>query len=247
ILLPSGDHTGFSVVVKTVSLVNGATPDPSAFMTQRLVMLFGLSLPSKARVYSKAILLPSGDHSGKTLLAFLLISLVSGAAPDPSAFIIQIFEVEALFAASLPSRARDESKAILLPSGDHTASELSAPKAVSLVSGVTPEPSAFMTQMLNVELVFTASLPSNARRDVNVIFRPSGDQTGPKLSVLVLLKFVSGTALEPCVSQMLVILTDALLPSSARVDSKAIGARIVKARAPDVRPPGEGLKTVTPA
>ena len=55
----------------------------------------------------------------------------------------------------LPSSARSDTKAILLPSGDHTglkvpaAPPAQAEKLVSLVSGVGLEPSLFITQMLD--------------------------------------------------------------------------------------------------
>src|SRR5260370_36367686 len=117
--------------------------------------------------------------------AFAAVNVVSAVAPEPSAFTTQILAALFVFAASLPSKARGDSKVILLPSGDHTRREriVKTPVVIILVTAVAPEPSAFMTQMLVVLFVFAASLPSNARRDMKAIFLPSGDQPGRKLSV----------------------------------------------------------------
>jgi hypothetical protein len=79
-------------------------------------------------------------------------------APEPSAFISQMLEVEFVFTPSLPGlRFLADSKAILLPSGDHTGLRLLAPEAVSLVNGVAPEPSGLMRQMFAVPFAFAAS------------------------------------------------------------------------------------------
>src|SRR5262249_50832794 len=106
---------------------------------------------------TKAILLPSGDQTGFKPFPRQLtqaVSLVSGVRPESSAFITQMFWAPLALTASLPSRARFDTKAILLPSSDQTGLKLSAPTmlkpvpamAVSLVSGAGLEPSAFMTQ-----------------------------------------------------------------------------------------------------
>jgi hypothetical protein len=42
-----------------------------------------LLLPSRARVELKRILLPSGDHAGSLLKAFIAASFVSGVGPEP--------------------------------------------------------------------------------------------------------------------------------------------------------------------
>src|SRR5215471_1623201 len=166
IVLPSGDHAG-KKLLPAVSFVSGIAPEPSAFITQTLVLLpgFAASLPSKARDDLKTILLPSGDHAGIKLPAPSAVSLVRALAPEPSAFITQMLLIALVFAASLPSRARCELKAIFLPSADQTGKKLLALLAVSLVSGVTPEPSASTTHRLMVPLVLPESLKFNARRE----------------------------------------------------------------------------------
>jgi len=129
----------------------------------KILLALAASLPSKARTDEKKIIVPDGDHTGPALLA--TVSLVSGVAPDPSAFITQTFKVELVLAALLPSRARCELKAILLPSGDYSGKSLLAALAVTLVSGVAPEPSAFIAQTLKVKFGLIPSLPSRARVD----------------------------------------------------------------------------------
>src|SRR5260370_28026223 len=97
--------------------------------------------------------------------AFAAVNLVSAAAPEPSAFTTQILAVLFVFAASLPSKARGDSKVILLPSGDHTRREriVKTPVVIILVTAVAPEPSAFLTPMFGVLFLFAASLPSQPR------------------------------------------------------------------------------------
>src|SRR5215472_7149594 len=113
----------------------------------------------------------------------MLLSPVNGAWLEPSAFITQMLATELVLAALLPSRARADAKAILLPSGDQTGlASNDAMLAVSLVSGVGLVPSAFITQTFWVAWVLRASLPSRARFDANAILLPSGDQAGPLLS-----------------------------------------------------------------
>src|SRR5689334_13397295 len=103
----SGEKKAPSATMKLVpdSFVNGAIPEPSAFMTQMLMVPFVLvvSLPSSAREDSKIILPPSGDHDGKKLGG--TVSLVSGAIPEPSACIVQMFWAPN---ASLPFNAAEE-------------------------------------------------------------------------------------------------------------------------------------------
>src|SRR6266478_41709 len=240
ILLPFGDHAikiGF--VPMTVSLVTGVAPEPSAFITQ----MFGLSLalrallPSKARPELNAILLPSGDQAGAKLLA---MSLVSGVAPEPSGFTTQMFSVPPL--RSLPSKARLDENAILLSSGDQADTKLYAPLAVSLVTGMAPEPSAFITQMLKVTLELAASLPSKARLELNAILVPSVDRTGPKLSALLAVSFVSGVVPEPSAftTQTLKVWLGALmasLPSKARPEPNVIVIAFRGGGGPEVAPP----------
>src|SRR5262245_64175345 len=91
---------------------------------------------------SKAILLPSGDQTGEVLC--VVLNLVIGLAPVPSALTTQMFVAE--IPVSLPSRAWDESKAIFLPSGDHAGSKRKFWFETSFVSAVAPLPSALTTQ-----------------------------------------------------------------------------------------------------
>src|SRR5262249_19568131 len=140
--VPSGDQAGMVLATPpAVSLVRAVAPEPSALMTQTLAAGFAESLPSKARADPNAILVPSGDQTGNALFALLAVSRVSGVAPEPSDLITQMFFVVLVLAASLPSRARAETNAILVPSGDQAGLVLSASSAVILVSGVAPEPS----------------------------------------------------------------------------------------------------------
>ena len=56
-----------------VRLVRWVGDEPSTFITHTLVVLLvlALSLPSRARVEAKAILLPSGEMEGNTFAAFV--------------------------------------------------------------------------------------------------------------------------------------------------------------------------------
>src|SRR6476646_8842257 len=101
------------------------------------------------------------------------VNLVSGVAPEPSVAATQRL-VEAPGKTSPPPRARVDKNASLVPSGEKTACILAA--FTNLVSGVAPEPSAFITQRLKPGPAVL--LPSNAPPDVNTIFLPSWDQTG---------------------------------------------------------------------
>src|SRR6476646_11495986 len=106
-----------------VNLVSGVAPEPSVAATQRLVEAPGkTSPPPRARVDKNASLVPSGEKTACILAAFT--NLVSGVAPEPSAFITQRLNVgpDVL----LPSNAPPEVKAILLPSCDHADNEAPA-------------------------------------------------------------------------------------------------------------------------
>ena len=89
---------------------------------------------------------------GLTLCATTAVFFVMGRAPEPSAFTIQMFLVRFVFTLSLPSKARNEAKAIRLPSGDHERSNGSTIPAavVSLVRGWLPDPFTLMTQTFGV-------------------------------------------------------------------------------------------------
>src|SRR5260370_634541 len=181
----SGSNHRRLSVPDAVSLVNGAAEEPSAFIIQMFLVPFefAASVPSNARAESNTILLPSGSQIPGTIFrGWTAVSLVSEVAPEPSAFITQMFGLSLALRALLPSKARPELNAILVPSVDRTGPKLSALLAVSFVSGVVPEPSAFTTQTLKVWLgALMASLPSKARPEPNVIviaFRGGG---GPEV------------------------------------------------------------------
>src|SRR6516162_6949617 len=108
------------------------------------------------------ILLPSGDQSGKSLLVPLAVSPVRWVAPVPSELITHTFRVPLVLSAFVPSRARPDEKAILLPSADQTGLKTLANVEVSLVNAAVPVPSGFTTQTLATEVVLAASLPSRA-------------------------------------------------------------------------------------
>jgi hypothetical protein len=97
------------------------------------------------------------------------VSLVSGVVAFPSALTIQIFATGPSML--LPSRARVESYAILVPVGDHVGWVLLTDWVVSWVRGIWLDPSAFMTHTFTAGIALL--LPSGARKDSNVIFVPS--------------------------------------------------------------------------
>lgn len=92
------------------------------------------------------------------------LSLVSGIALEPSAFMTQMFA--ARIATLLPSRARNDSNAILAPLGDH-AGEADEP-LVSAVNGFNAVLVESVSHMLVAELAW--SMPLSEREDVNAIF-----------------------------------------------------------------------------
>jgi hypothetical protein len=187
IFVPSGDHAGDTLAAKlAVRVVTGVAPLPSALTIQILAIGARVLLPSRARVESNAILVPSGDHAGWVLLADWVVSLVSGIGLDPSACMTHTFT--AGIALLLPSGDRRDSNAIFVPSGDHTGETDEAPAAVKAVRALVLLPSVFMSHIFVAALL--ASLPSNARNDVNTIL-PSvpccetvtllGDMVHPKV------------------------------------------------------------------
>src|SRR6516225_3817539 len=113
--LPSDAQAGDKDVIPDtwVSVGRGVRPEPSAFITQTFVKRFEALLPSKAPLESNAILLPSGDQDGPMLSDETAVNWVSGVAPEPSGFITHMFEVRPVLKASLPSRARSDSYAIV--------------------------------------------------------------------------------------------------------------------------------------
>ena len=171
IFLPSGDHTGETLeAAVALSVVKGVTPVPSAFMTQMFTLFIAAFCPSRARVESYAILLPSGDHAEWMLETVSAESLVRGIALEPSAFITQMFA--AGIAILFPSRARNDSNAILAPLGDH-AGEADEP-LVSAVSGFKLAPVESVSHIFVAELAW--STPLSARDEVNTIV-PCGETT----------------------------------------------------------------------
>src|SRR5215831_6450797 len=98
-----------------VSRVSGMPPEPSAFITHTLKAGFAAPWPpSRGRDDRNAILLPSGDQI-RPSSNDPSVRAVSGVAPEPSALATQM--LPALLMASLPSRARDDSKAMMLDGG----------------------------------------------------------------------------------------------------------------------------------
>src|SRR5260370_28080319 len=95
--------------------------------------------------------------------AFAAVNLVSAVAPEPSAFTTQILAALFVFAASLPSKARGDSKVILLPSGDHTRREriVKTPVVIILVTAAPPPPSSIINQMLVALFLVSSSPPYN--------------------------------------------------------------------------------------
>lgn len=181
ILLPSNDHAsvkGLTIPAAVVSLVRGRAPDPSVLITQTFGVLcwLGELLPSKAPDETKASLVPSGDQTGPQLTEPGAVNVVKGLVPDPSTLTTQTFGINwVVLALLLPSKARNEEKASLVPSGDHFGRKLSAPDAVILVNGRAPEPSALITHMFLVPFGMVASLPSKARVEAKANLLPSGD------------------------------------------------------------------------
>lgn len=211
IFLPSGDHAG-SELEPAVRMVRGCAALPSEFIDQTFLAEITSLVPLSAREEVNASLVPFGDHTGETLEAVLAVRVVKGLALLPSAFITQMFTPAA--AAFVPSRARVESNAILLPSGDQAEWMLLTSSAVSWVRGVALAPSAFITQMFAAGSA--TLLPSSARKDSSAIFAPLGDHTGEAEEAPV--RAVSGLAPVPSefMSHIFVAALAASLPSSAR-------------------------------
>lgn len=92
------------------------------------------------------------------------LSLVSGIALEPSAFMTQMFA--AGIARLLPFRARNDSNAILAPLGDH-AGEADEP-LVSVANGFNAAPVESVSHMFVAELAWSTAL--SEREDVNAIF-----------------------------------------------------------------------------
>jgi hypothetical protein len=125
--------------------------------------------------------------------------LVTGCCAEPSLFITQIFTVKFVFGVSLPSSARPDVKAILLPSlaqgiatwlGLPPITTAAGPMAVRPVRCTGDVPSAFMTHTFDVKFVLALSLPSRARVERNAILLPSGEMEGRRLAAFV--RLVSG-------------------------------------------------------
>src|SRR5215510_6570068 len=115
------------------------------------------------------ILVPSGDTRGSRLCALGALSRVSAVRLVPSAFDRHTFRVILTLAESLPSSLRADSNTTFDPSGDHCGARLYEFIAVVLVMILSPVPSAFTRQMLDVPLGLGASLPSSLRVDWKTI------------------------------------------------------------------------------
>src|SRR5689334_20008943 len=135
----------------TVYLVSGVAPEPSVAATQSLVEAPGkTSPPPRARDDKNASCVPSREKTGCILAA--LTNLVSGVAPEPSAFITQRLKPGP--AVLLPSNAAAEVKAIFLPSWDQAGDAAPATPS-SRVRGFMPVPSALASQIFCVEFAVT--------------------------------------------------------------------------------------------
>src|SRR5260370_24674971 len=134
-------------------------------MTHRFTapFVFTVLLPSRAVLATNAILSPSGDHTGMEANAFAAVNLVSAVAPEPSAFTTQILAALFVFAASLPSKARGDSKVILLPSADHTRREriVKTPVVIILVTAASADTTPILTQKFVVAVWLPATPPPN--------------------------------------------------------------------------------------
>jgi hypothetical protein len=115
IFFPSGDNAG-SELEAAVSVVRGCAALPSEFILQMFLADMAAFVPLSARKDVNTSFAPSGDHTGETLDAILAVRVVKAVALLPSAFMTQMFT--SLAEAFVPSRARVESNAILVPSGD---------------------------------------------------------------------------------------------------------------------------------
>src|SRR4029077_14438495 len=109
----------------------------------------------------------SGDQSGWLASPIGTVPVaVNPVRLEPSAFITQISLPRLVIG---PTEGRLESNAIIVASGDQTASPLIIPPVVSLVRGAANVPSALTTQMFWAPFVLAASLPLSARADEKTI------------------------------------------------------------------------------
>jgi hypothetical protein len=121
----------------------------------------------------------------------------------------QMFTAKLVLAASLPSRARVELKAILLPSGDHTGSPLETLAVVIFVNGSRAEPAWFMRQIFVMPM--EASLPVTARVDWKAIAGPANDVDPPppqplsreRTTITTIAATVRQAEVAPCNSRFL--------------------------------------------
>ena len=118
-------------------------------------------------------------HQTQEAAAPAAVRFVSGIAPVPSALMIQMLTVPLELAASVPSSARLESNKIWVLFADQiTGAKPFARLAVSLVTAIGLELSAFMTRIFSVLFGEIVSLPFKERLDSKAIFVPSGEYVG---------------------------------------------------------------------
>src|SRR2546425_3697170 len=101
-----------------------------------------------------------------------------------------MLDIRFALAASLPSSLRLDSKTTRVPSGDHCGEALPAKPAVALVKAVSPVPSAFTPQMLDVPFPLPASLPSSLRLGPTTTRVPACDHFGAKLKAPAAIELV---------------------------------------------------------
>src|SRR5215831_16319160 len=95
--------------------------------------------------------------------------------------------------------------------------------AVSLVSGFTPEPSGFITQMFGWPLTLLASVPSRARFEVNMILLSSGDHEGKSCAITEVSAVRAARPVPSAfITQMLTAGPATSVPSAPRVEPKMI-------------------------
>jgi hypothetical protein len=90
ILVPSGEKNGATLSAAMAMIwVSGVALEPSEFIDQMLavVLVLALSLPSRARLDSNAIVPPSGEKTGTELLASCPLIRVKAAVLRPSEFV----------------------------------------------------------------------------------------------------------------------------------------------------------------
>src|SRR4030095_81477 len=155
---------------------------PLASITNILLTLFGfiVGLRSVFLVESKAILLPSGDHAGKSLLSPLKSKPAKTWGLPPSAFTIQMFSPPLGLGVGVPLILLLETKRIRPPSGDQRGLVKPRPVPDTLRPARTlrSEPSAPIVQRFLTKFGFGVGVPSILRSEVKAMVSPSGEKAG---------------------------------------------------------------------